>query len=349
MDATTRVEIDALLEAGERNQCLNVGEVAEVAERLGLDDDDVAGLYAEIEEHGIPLSDDCARSGVGTTEVTNAAVADATTDALELFLRDVRRFPLLTREQERELAQRVERGDAGAKERMVNSNLRLVVSIARRYHSRDLTLLDLIQEGVLGLIRAVEKFDWRRNLKFSTYATLWIQQAIQRALANQSRVIRLPVHVVERELRIARAQRRLTARLGREPTDEEIGDEARLPVTRIWETRDAPRAVTSLDRPIGDEDETPLGELLARTDEEPFAEIEVALRDDVIDQALSELSDRDRRVLRLRYGLDGGEPRTLTSIGKELGVTRERVRQIERQALERLAEARELQALRDAA
>ena len=340
-----------LIAAGEDQGCINISQLGEVAADAGLDDDEVAELHASLTERGIDVLDDCARIGVPPTRATNRELAESTTDAMQLFLNEVRRYPLLTREEERELAQRVEAGDAEAKERMVNSNLRLVVSIAKRYQGQgELTLLDLIQEGVLGLIRAVEKFDWRRGLKFSTYATLWIQQAIQRGLANQARSIRLPVHVVERQQRVSRAERTLLARLGREPTDEEIAEQSRLPVERVAEVRELPRTVTSLDRPVGEDGDTSLGELIADdADEEPTAELEVSLREDLLGRALAELPERERMVLEARYGLGDHEPETLQQVGRRLGVTRERVRQIERQALDRLARARESEALRDLA
>jgi RNA polymerase primary sigma factor len=282
--------------------------------------------------------------------VSHAAVAESTTDAMRLFLNEVARHPLLTKDEERELAQRVEEGDAEAKERMILSNLRLVVSIARRYQGQgELTLLDMIQEGVLGLTRAVEKFDWRRGFKFSTYATLWIQQAIQRALANQSRTIRLPVHVVERQQRVSRAERTLTSRLGRDPSDEEIAAESRLSVERVAEVRELPRTITSLDRPVGEDGDTAFGDLIAAEDEEPFADLEVSLRDEVLGRVLDELPDRDREVITARYGIGEQEPQTLEQIGRRLGISRERVRQIERSALERLARARESDTLRDLA
>lgn len=348
---TDRPELQELIAVGEDQGCINITQLGEAATEAGLDDDEVGELHARLSERGIDVLDDCARVGVPPMRATNQAVAESTTDAMQLFLNEVRRYPLLTREEERELAQRVEAGDPGAKERMVNSNLRLVVSIARRYQGQgELTLLDLIQEGVLGLIRAVEKFDWRRGLKFSTYATLWIQQAIQRGLANQARSIRLPVHVVERQQRVSRAERTLLARLGREPTDEEIAAQSRLPVERVAEVRELPRTVTSLDRPVGEDGDTSLGELIADDDaEEPTADLELSLREDLLGRALAELPERERIVLESRYGLGDNQPETLQEVGRKLGVTRERVRQIERQALDRLARAREAEALRDLA
>jgi RNA polymerase primary sigma factor len=342
-------ELATLAAAGERQGCLNQSEVAEALERIGASDDEVEEVYHALRERGVDVTDDCGRVEVPPTEATNGELAEATTDAMNLFLRELRRYPLLTADEEKELARRVEEGDSEAKERMINSNLRLVVSIARRYRNQGLTLLDLIQEGTLGLIRAVEKFDWRRGFRFSTYATLWIQQAIQRALANQSRVIRLPVHVVEHQQRISRAERQLVTRLGRDPTDAELAEAARLPEERVAQVRDLPRAVTSLDRPVGEEGEATLGELIAAEEPEPLADLEVSLQSELLERALSELPERDAQVLRMRYGLGGSEPRTLQEVGRELGVTRERVRQIEQGALRRLAEQREVQALREAA
>ncbi len=332
-------------------ECLNQSQVAELAESLGLDDEAVADVYGALRERGLDLSDDCGRIDVsGPTALANSRLAEATTDAMSLFLREVARYPLLTPDQEKDLARRVEAGDAGAKERMVNSNLRLVVSIARRYRNEELTLLDLVQEGTLGLIRAVEKFDWRRGFRFSTYATLWIQQAVQRALANQSRTIRLPVHVVEDQQRVARAERALLARTAEEPTDAQIATEARLTEERVSMVRELPRTVTSLDRPLGEDDAATVGDRIAAPEEDPLGEMDVSLRRHALEQALAELPARDADVLRLRFGLGAAEPLTLAEVGRQLGVSRERVRQIEVSALRRLSEMRELAAeLRPAA
>jgi RNA polymerase primary sigma factor len=278
----------------------------------------------------------------------NGDLAHATTDALQLFMNEVGRYPLLTAKEEVELAKRIERGDREAKERMINSNLRLVVSIAKKYQGHGLSLLDLIQEGIIGLIRAAEKFDWRRGYKFSTYATWWIRQAVQRGVANKAREIRIPVHIVEREQKIARAERELTPKLGRPPTDDEVAETAKLPVKQVREVREAARAVTSLDRPLSDS-ETSLGELMAGEDAGPEEEVTVSLDMEVLRRAVSKLPDRERDVVRLRYGLNGDiEPKSLEEIGRRLGITRERVRQIESEALERLAVQREIEALRAA-
>ncbi len=341
--------VAALIAEGEREGCLNLSRFNEFVAEHELDDDDVRAIYEQLDERGIEVSDDCGRETEQSTYV-NGDLAVATTDALQLFLNEAGRWPLLTAEEEVDLAKRIERGDKEAKDRMINSNLRLVVSIAKRYQGHGLSLLDLIQEGIIGLIRAVEKFDWRRGFKFSTYATWWIRQAVQRGVANKARTIRIPVHIAEREQRIARAERELAPKLGRQPTEKEVAKHARLPVTQVQEVRKAARAVTSLDRPIGDEHEGALGELFASEQAPPEEEIGVSLEQDVLRRAVAQLPEREREVVKLRYGLNGDrDPASLEAIGRQLGLTRERVRQIEANALEQLAVNREIEALKDVA
>ena len=271
-------------------------------------------------------------------------------DSLQLFLNEVSRHRLLTAEEEVDLAQRNERGDFEAKERMVNANLRLVVSIAKHYRGQDIPLTDLIQEGILGLIRAVEKFDWRRGLKFSTYATPWIRQSIERGIAYKARTIRIPVHVLQRERKIHRTVPTLTARYGREPTDEELAGEVELPVHQVREVREAARTVTSLDRPVGEDDGTSLGELFASEEEEPVEGVNREVREQVVQRAVSELPPPEREILRRRYGLtDDGRPQTVEQVVRSLGVSRAEVRQLEHCALERLSHTRELEAVREVA
>ena len=337
----------ALLERGEEQGCLNLSEFSEFLQEL--EEDERENLYEQLEQRGIDLTDDCGRTQAVSVYV-NGELATATTDALQLFLNEVARHPLLNAAEEVELAKRIERGDKAAKDRMINSNLRLVVSIAKRYQGHGLTLLDLIQEGIIGLIRAVEKFDWRRGYKFSTYATWWIRQAVQRGVANKSRTIRIPVHIVEREQKIARAERELMAKFERPPTDAEIAKAAKLSTKHVREVRQAARAVTSLDRPLGPDDGASLAELVAGEGVPIDEEVHVSLREAALHRALGELPERDREILTLRYGLEGGaEPASLEEIGRRLGLTRERVRQIESKALERLAMQRELAAFREAA
>jgi RNA polymerase primary sigma factor len=344
------VSLEALLERGEEKGCLELTEIDEAAQALELENEELEHLYEEIERRGIALRDDCGRESVPDATYVNGDLAHATTDALQLFLNEVGRHPLLTAKEEVELAKRIERGDKEAKDRMINSNLRLVVSIAKRYQGHGLTLLDLIQEGIIGLIRAVEKFDWRRGYKFSTYATWWIRQAVQRGVANKAREIRIPVHIVEREQKIGRAERELQARLGRPATEKEIAKQAKLPLKQVIEVRQAARAVTSLDRPIGADNQGSFGELIAGEGPGPEEEVTVSLQQDVLQRALAGLPERQREVVKLRYGLNGDpDPKSLEEIGRRLGITRERVRQIEAEALERLAVERELEALVEAA
>jgi RNA polymerase primary sigma factor len=342
-------QIDAFLTEGEEQGCIEYSEVDELAGSLELEDDDVQALYEEIERRGIELKDNCARRDAPDATYVNGDLAHATTDALQLFLNEAGRYKLLTAEEEVELAKRIERGDREAKDLMINSNLRLVVSIAKRYQGHGLSLLDLIQEGIIGLIRAVEKFDWRRGYKFSTYATWWIRQAVQRGVANKAREIRIPVHIVEREQKMGRAERELITKLGRPPTEEEIAKAAKLPLKQVREVRQAARAVTSLDKPVGEEDGGSLGELVAGESPAPEEEVSVSLGMDAVRRAVASLPEREREVVKMRYGLNGDvEPVSLEEIGRRMGLTRERVRQLENAALERLAVEREIEALRAA-
>jgi len=347
MSELTQEQISALIARGEEQGCVNLSQFNELVAEKGLGDDQISQLYEELDERAIELTDDCGRATEDDSTYVNGDLAAATTDALQLFLNEAGRWPLLTKEEEVELAKRVERGDVEAKERMINSNLRLVVSIAKRYQGHGLSLLDLIQEGIIGLIRAVEKFDWRRGFKFSTYATWWIRQAVQRGVANKARTIRIPVHIADREQRIARAERALALKLGRQPSDEEVATQAKLPLKQLREVRQAARAVTSLDRPVGADNEGALGDLFAAEGAEPAEELTVSLEQDVLHRAVAQLPERERAVVKLRYGLNGDrDPASLEAIGRELGLTRERVRQIEAKALEQLAVNREIEALK---
>ena len=342
--------LTALIDRAEEEGCVNLSQLNELIQELDLPDEDVARVYEQLDERGVEVADDCGQIREDDSTFVNGDLAHATTDALQLFLNEAGRYKLLTADEEVELAKRIERGDKPAKDLMINSNLRLVVSIAKRYQGHGLSLLDLIQEGIIGLIRAVEKFDYRKGFKFSTYATWWIRQAVQRGVANKSRTIRIPVHIAEREQKIARAERELVVRLGRQPTDQELARTAKLPVKQVREVKAAARAVTSLDRPIGEDDSGAYGDLFAAEQVHTEEEVEVSLREETLRKALLELPERERTVLNLRYGLGGDrEPMSLEAIGKELGLTRERVRQIEANALETLSMLREVAGLREAA
>jgi RNA polymerase primary sigma factor len=331
-----------LIEHGDEHGCVNMTELHDLVRKLDLEEEDVESLFERLESHGVDVTDDCSRAIEEEVAYTNTQVASATTDSLQLFLNEAGRYPLLTAAQEVELAKRIEAGEKQAKDLLVNSNLRLVVSIAKKYQGHGLTLLDLIQEGIIGLIRAAEKFDWRKGFKFSTYATWWIRQAVQRGVANKARTIRIPVHVVEREQKVARARRELVATLERDPTPEEISAHSKLPLNHVQEVMAAARAVASTDMPVGDDGDASFGDLIAGTGPSTEEEASASLRDLAVRQAVANLPDRERDVIELRFGLVGDGPASLESIGKQLGLTRERVRQIETEALRKLAQNEDL-------
>jgi RNA polymerase primary sigma factor len=335
-------DVLVLLEQGERDGCLTLSEVESVLVTQDLDDEAVDDLHEELERRGIEVTDDCVRAEAGEGAYSNGGLASATTDSLQLFLNEIGRYPLLTAEEEVELAKRIERGDAAAKEQMINANLRLVVSIAKRYQGHGLPLLDLVQEGVLGLIRAVEKFDWRRGFKFSTYATWWIRQAVQRGVQNRSRVIRVPVHVAELERKASRAERELTGKLGRVPTEEEVAKALGITPDKLEQAHSALRTLSSLDRPVGEDESATLGDLIAAPDGDPAQELAVTLGDGALAAALDALSPTQRRVLELRFGLADDEPASLAKVAEELELPREQVRKLEKSALEQLSRNREL-------
>ena len=334
-------EVRTLLETSEHAGTIQLRELVDLVEAHDLTPLEHDALLRELDKRGIEVVD----APPSPEPPPLAAVAESTTDALQLFLREAGRHTLLTAAQEVSLAKRIERGDLAAKQVMIQANLRLVISIAKNYRNQGLPFLDLIQEGTLGLIRAVEKFDWRRGFKFSTYATWWIRQAVARALADKARTIRMPVHIVERLQKMNRAERTLWTTLGREPTIEEIAEEANLTVQQVNEVRAAARASSSLDAPVGDTDDAVLGDFVAAEDMLPEEKVELTLRSQALQAALGTLPERELEVVTLRYGLGGTEPKTLEEIGRRLGLTRERVRQIELDSLRRLAGEREMQAM----
>jgi RNA polymerase primary sigma factor len=302
-------------------------------------------------EHAAPATKRPRRptTATETARAERRAQTESATDSLQVFLNQASRYALLTGPEEIELAKRIERGEIEAKDRLINSNLRLVVSQARRYQGLGLSLGDLVQEGTLGLIRAAEKFDWRKGFKFSTYATLWIRQSIQRGLGNTSRTIRLPVHIEQRERRLARVERELTAKLSQDPTDEEVAAAAEMTVADVLALRDARRAVTSLDVPIGEDAESTLGDIVASDEPDPSVQAETTELEQTVQQALRRLPAPERQMVELRFGLSDGRARTIEAASRELGLTRERARQLEEAALRSLSDEPALAGLREAA
>ncbi len=340
-------EARTLLEAGREAGSLTADEITLALDDLDLDAGQIDDFYQALDELQIEVVAVEEEDGTATEEFEAQEVS---TDALQLFLKDVGRVDLLTAAQEVELAKRIERGDHRAKQEMVEANLRLVVSIAKRYRNQGLPFLDLIQEGTIGLVRAAEKFDYRKGFKFSTYATWWIRQAVARALADKARTIRMPVHVVEKLNKIVRSERKLRAEFGREPSAGEIARDLELTPDEVEQIRRTAQSPVSLEKPVGDEEESEFGHFI--TDESvplPEEAAEVTLRKETLEKILSQLSQRERRVLELRYGLNGEHPRTLDEVGRAFNVTRERIRQIENQSLKKLRALAESQKLRDVA
>jgi RNA polymerase primary sigma factor len=339
----------SLVELAEERGFIEPAELEAFAVEHDLQDEEIEQLAVEFQTIGLEIGqpvlvDDAKEKAAAAESQVNLEAAEPTGagDSLQLFLADVGRHKLLTAHEEVVLAKAIERGDLTAKRRMIESNLRLVVSIAKGYRGLGVPFLDLIQEGTLGLNRAVEKFDWRRGFKFSTYATWWIRQSVQRAVANHARTIRVPVHVVERQQKLSRAARRLEVELGREATKEELAEATGLPIQHVDEALGAAQASVSLNQTVGADDEGELGDLFAdREAADPFDEAEESLRRQGVRKALDALPERERRILELRFGFEG-EPWTLEAIGHELDLTRERVRQLEGQALARLAALRDM-------
>jgi RNA polymerase primary sigma factor len=348
-------DLQGLIAQGRERGYLTFEEISATLEEVEVTKEQVQGLHAHLIEHGIDV---IAEDGVSAYKESKGegqqkkAELDLTVepslDSLRLYLRSIGRVELLTADQEIELAKRIEKGDMAAKRHMVEANLRLVVSIAKGYLGRGLSFLDLIQEGSLGLIRAVEKFDYRRGYKFSTYATWWIRQAVTRAIADKARTIRIPVHMVEKLNRVAHVERQLVQRLGREPEPAEIAAELKITVREVRDILRVAQMPVSLEKPIGDEDESELGDFVADDQtEEPFEAATENLQREDIQRALDALPERERQVIELRYGLRGHEPLTLEEVGRAFGVTRERVRQIENNTLKKLKQLPEAQPLRE--
>ena len=358
-------EVKLLITKGQATGVLTYAEVATALAEVDLDESDIEDLHGFLERSEIELVEEidqqnpaaaaaeAERDRGGRRRKAKAQLdlrPDMTTDSLQLFLKDIGKVRLLTAQEEVDLAKRIERGDLDAKQKMVESNLRLVVSIAKNYRNQGLPFLDLIQEGTLGLVRAAEKFDYRKGFKFSTYATWWIRQAIARALADKARTIRIPVHVVEKLNKIGRAERKLVTELGREPTPEEIAEVTGIEPEEVDSIKRSAQAPVSLEKPVGDEEESEFGQFIAdERAESPYERAAEILTKEALREALENLSYRERRVLELRYGLGGEHPRTLDEVGRTFNVTRERIRQIESRSLQKLKTSTEIDDLREIA
>jgi RNA polymerase primary sigma factor len=353
-------ELRALIAQGRERGYLTFEEISGTLEEVEVTKEQVRDLHGYLIEHGVDVvAEDGLTAykeakGEGQPGQAKKTELDLTVepslDSLRLYLRSIGRVELLTADEEVDLAKRIEKGDMTAKRHMVEANLRLVVSIAKGYLGRGLGFLDLIQEGSLGLIRAVEKFDYRRGYKFSTYATWWIRQAVTRAIADKARTIRIPVHMVEKLNRVGHVERQLVQRLGREPEPQEIADELKVTVREVRDILRVAQMPVSLEKPVGDEDESELGDFVADDQtEEPFEAATENLQREDIQRALDALPERERQVIELRYGLRGHEPLTLEEVGRAFGVTRERIRQIENNTLKKLKQLPEAQRLRERA
>ncbi len=353
-------EVKGLIARGLHVGVLTYAEIATATAELDLEDSDVEELHGLFEDREIELVEEIDPATAASLTIERATEQrtrrkapldlrpEGTTDGLQLFLKGIGKVRLLTAEEEVDLARRIERGSFDAKQKMVESNLRLVVSIAKNYRNQGLPFLDLIQEGTIGLVRAAEKFDYRKGFKFSTYATWWIRQAVARALADKARTIRIPVHIVEKLNQIGRAERKLVTELGREPTAEEIAEVTGIEPEEIASIKRSAQAPISLEKPVGDDEQFEFGQLIPdQQAESPYERAAEILTNEALRDALENLSYRERRVLELRYGLGGERPRTLDEIGRAFNVTRERIRQIENHALKKLQNLREAQQLRD--
>jgi RNA polymerase primary sigma factor len=349
-------ELQKLVQEGLEKGVLNYDEIAAGLEDVELTKEQIEDFYTYLVDHGVELLEGETHKHPPHEQVTPEEEkgpkldlsVEPSLDSLRLYLREIGKVSLLTADQEVYLAKRIERGDMSAKTQMIEANLRLVVSIAKSYLGRGLSFLDLIQEGSLGLIRAVEKFDYRKGYKFSTYATWWIRQAVTRAIADKARTIRIPVHMVEKLNKVVHIERQLVQRLGREPRPDEIAEELEITTDEVREILRMSQLPISLEKPIGEEEDSELGDFVQdESAESPFDTATLSLRREDVEHALSALPERERQVIELRFGLSGAQPCTLEEVGRAFGVTRERIRQIENNTLKKLESLPEAQGLKD--
>ena len=352
-DNRTVVDMQDILHLGQERGYVTSDEIMGLVEEHDMSTDEIEELYSQLIDLSVEVYEQSpVRSGVleQPEPTLDLSIETISHDPLRLYLKEAGEIPLLTKQQEIDLAMRIEAGDKRAKDRMIQSNLRLVISIAKNYYTQDMDLLDLIQEGNTGLIRAVEKFDYRKGYKFSTYATWWIRQAITRAIANQDRNIRIPVHMIEKINKMVRTERKLLQETGKEPTDDELGDELGVEAQEVREMRKIAQRTTSLETPIGDEEDAELGDFIENAGTpDPAEAVQSILAKESLDRVLKSMDERERKVVELRFGLKGEHPRTLAEVSSRFNVSRERIRQIEAKALEQIKNSEHIQALRESA
>jgi RNA polymerase primary sigma factor len=352
-DERTILDMQDLLGAGQERGFVTSDEIMALVEDFDMSTEAIEDLYSQLFDLSIEVYEQSpvVHGTLETAEPTlDLSIETVTHDPLRLYLKEAGEIPLLTKDEEIELAKRIEAGDKRAKDRMIQSNLRLVISIAKNYYTQDMDLLDLIQEGNTGLIRAVEKFDYRKGYKFSTYATWWIRQAITRAIANQDRNIRIPVHMIERINKMVRTERKLLQETGKEPTDEDLAIELAIEPDEVREMRKIAQRTTSLETPIGDEEDAELGDFIENhSTPDPADVVSGIIAKESLDRVLKSMDERERKVVELRFGLKGEHPRTLAEVSSRFNVSRERIRQIEAKALEQIKAAEEIQAMRESA
>jgi RNA polymerase primary sigma factor len=346
-------DVPDLLQVGQERGFVTADEIMQLVEDYDLTTEEIEDVYSQLFDMNIEVYEHnpVVRGSLEQTEpVLDLSVETVTNDPLRLYLKEAGEIPLLTKDEEITLAKRIEAGDKPAKDRMISSNLRLVISIAKNYYTQDMDLLDLIQEGNTGLIRAVEKFDYRKGYKFSTYATWWIRQAITRAIANQDRNIRIPVHMIEKINKMMRTERKLLQETGKEPNDEELAYELGVDAEEVREMRKIAQRTTSLETPIGDEEDAELGDFIENHNTpDPAEVVSRIIAKESLDRVLKSMDERERKVVELRFGLKGEHPRTLAEVSSRFNVSRERIRQIEAKALEQIKAAHEIQAMRETA